>query len=284
MADKNLPEEVQEHLGIREVSYLGGRLNLHWLVETRGEECVLRRWTPQPTESIEFERRFLSNLKRMGWPVAPQEAPVEFDGQLWSLSPVLPGSPPTEKHEFDPRARGRLLAEFHLATSQIKDLGQRPDWRRCEDILSDPEIDRTLSKFESEHGETVHILRWHLDKARRGIDGIGLEKREAIPVHGDFAPWNLHFEGEKLTGILDFELSRLDHRVGDFALSWRGKYDEVIRGYLEVSPWEPEEWAAFVPVWWAELIEGMCRNLRDGRDDGGWRIGKLLTRSPIMPP
>jgi Ser/Thr protein kinase RdoA (MazF antagonist) len=68
----------------------------------------------------------------------------------------------------------------------------------------------------------------------------------------------------RLSGILDFELAHWDHRVGDFALSWRGKYDEVIHGYAEVSPLAPEEWALLTPLWWAGLIEGACQDLRNG--------------------
>ena len=109
-------------------------------------------------------------------------------------------------------------------------------------------------------------------------------KRPGIPIHGDFAPWNLRYEGDRLTGLLDFELSRCDHRVADFALAWRGKYDAIVEGYEEVSPLEPEERAAIVPVWWAALIEGYCRDLRLGRDDDGWTVGKLLARSPLMGP
>lgn len=64
-----------------------------------------------------------------------------------------------------------------------------------------------------------------------------------------FKKWNLRFQKGKLSGILDFELAHWDHRVGDFALSWRGKYDEVVYGYDEVSPLEPEEWELLTTMW-----------------------------------
>jgi hypothetical protein len=73
------------------------------------------------------------------------------------------------------------------------------------------------------------------------------------------------------------ELAHWDHRVADFALSWRGKYDEVIHGYSEVSPLEPEEWALITPLWWAGLIDGACHDLRNGTPDDGWTIKKLLS-------
>jgi Ser/Thr protein kinase RdoA (MazF antagonist) len=58
----------------------------------------------------------------------------------------------------------------------------------------------------------------------------------------------------------------------------------VIAGYDEVSPLEPEEWALLTPMWWAFLIEGACRHLREGTHDDGWIHKMLLRRSPLMGP
>ena len=184
----------------------------------------------------------------------------------------------------DPRARGRLLADLHGDTARITVPIQRPGWRRCEAILADPQIDRTLSEYEAIRPDEIYVIRWHLDRARRRIEGLPMETWPSVPIHGDFTPWNLLYEEDRLTGLLDFELSRHDHRVADFSLSWRGKYDELIEGYEEVSPLSPEERSAITPIWWSELIDGACRNLEAGRSDDGWPLNKLLCRSPMMGP
>ena len=114
--------------------------------------------------------------------------------------------------------------------------------------------------------------------------GIPLHNRPGIVIHGDFTQWNLHFQEGRLSGILDFELAHWDHRIGDFALAWRGKYDQVIYAYAEVSPLEPEEWELLTPLWWAFLIDGTCQGMRKGIRDDGWTIRKLLQRSPLMGP
>lgn len=31
-------------------------------------------------------------------------------------------------------------------------------------------------------------------------------------MHGDFAEWNVHYDGDRLAGVLDFELTHLDSR------------------------------------------------------------------------
>ncbi len=277
-----IPEAVLSTIGARVFRFLGGRLNKHWLVEKCGDQLVLRRWSAQSLESIEYELQLVSSLKTIGWPVAPLEQPEEIEGNLWSLSPALLGESNSVNGPEEQRERGRLLAEFHAVTAGIEALEQRPGWRRFEEILGDQELDRVLSTYERTRSEEVRIVRWHLDRARKRIEGLRLGERPSLPVHGDFTAWNLLYLNGQLSGVLDFELSRNDHRVADFGLAWRGKYDQVIHGYNEVSPLEQEEYAMLVPAWWSVLIEDSCRNFQLGVQDDGWTMTKMLVRSPIM--
>ncbi len=288
--------EVLAVFGVRLVASLGGRINRHWLVDARGEQFVLRCWGQSPLlddaalidESIHYEVRLVESLAALGWPVAPPVAgPIKIAGQLWSLAPFLPGDVPAMDHTVhggreEQRARGRLLAEFHAGMAQVPALGQRPGWRRCEEVLADPALDTVLAQHERERLEEVRILRWHLEQAREQVSGLQLQGRPGIIVHGDFTPWNLRFVHGRLSGILDFELAHFDHRVGDFALSWRGKYDDVLLGYDEVSPLELQEWALITPLWWAQLIHLACLDMNAGVKDDGWIVGKLLLRSALM--
>jgi aminoglycoside phosphotransferase (APT) family kinase protein len=278
-------DAILEQFGVRLIAPLGGRLNLHWLVEARRERLVLRRWL-QPADEIDYELRLLERIAALGWPVAPAVAgPIELAGHVWSLAPFLPGDPPSEKYSVaEQRARGRLLAAFHADLAQLGAFGQRGTWRRCEDTLGDPTLDQLLTEHERARPEEVRILRWHLHRARDRAAGLPLQNRPGIVIHGDFSPWNLHFIDGRLSGILDFELAHWDHRIGDFALAWRGKYDDVIHGYAEVAPLEPEEWELLTPLWWAFLIDGACYYLRDGVRDDGWTIKQLLRRSALMGP
>lgn len=177
-----------------------------------------------------------------------------------------------------------MLAEFHADLARIDGFKQRAPWRRCEEILGDTTLDRVLAEHAQERTEEVRALRWHLDRARERAADLQLYERPSIIIHGDFTQWNLLFEHGRLSGILDFELAHLDHRVADFALSWRGRYDDVIHGYNEVSRLEPEEWALITPMWWAFLIEGACQDLAAGVRDDGWTMKQLLRRSPLMGP
>ncbi|RAP74231.1 phosphotransferase enzyme family protein [Paenibacillus montanisoli] len=285
-SDPVLPnDEILEKFKINVAAPLGGRLNQHWLVNFNNERLVLRLWSNAiHIDDIQYEVSLLKSVAELGWPVAAViEGPIEFGGQMWGLFPYLHGEPPSvENPAAEQRARGRLMARFHADLRGLSGIGQRKDWRRCEEILFDDELDLLLSENEMKRPEEIRVLRWHLERARKRVEGLKLHSRPGIVIHGDFTPWNLRFQEGKLSGILDFELAHWDHRVGDFALSWRGKYDEVVYGYDEVSPLEPEEWELLTPMWWAGLIEGACRHLKEGTRDDGWIIKKLLERSPLM--
>ncbi len=272
------------------VSALGGRFNQHWLVESKGNRFVLRRWA-YGIEQAKYETRLLTEIAALGWPVTvPGEGPIPVaEGGMsagppvWSLAPFLQGQPRGVKNTpEEQRHRGRLLAEFHASLARLPALPQRPGWRRCETILADPGLDALLFAKEHERPEDIAILRHYLDEARRRLEGIELPSRPHQLIHGDFTHWNLLFEDGRLSGVLDFELAHLDHRVAEFANSWRGLYDDVILAYDEVAPLEPEEWSMIVPVWWAQLLEGICQNLRAGTWDDGWTVTKIQSRSALF--
>lgn len=271
------------HFGVHLIAPLSSRLNQHWLVESGREHLVLRRWW-QASDEVAYEVDLVKRIAALGWPVASVVAgPIEHDGAWWSLAPFLPGEPRSDTYAIhEQRERGRLLAEFHADLARLGDVGQRGQWRRCEEILADPLIEQTLADHEQTQPNEVRVLRWHLDRARERIVGLYLHDRPSSIVHGDFTPWNLLFMDGRLSGILDFELAHRNHRIADFALAWRGKYDDVIHAYNEVSPLEPEEWALLTPMWWAWLIDGAYQYMRDGIRDDGWTIKQLLRRSPLM--
>jgi len=288
--------EVLTQFGVQLIAPLGGRVNQHWLVEAQGEQFVLRHWGQSPLindtslnwASINYEVRLVACLAELGWSVAPTVArPIEMGGQIWSLAPFLNGDIPIPANPIhggreEQRARGHLLAEFHAGLAQVPNLGQRPGWRRCEEVLADPTLDTVLNANEQQRSEEVRVLRWHLERARERIAELQPENWPGTVVHGDFTPWNQRFIDGRLSGILDFELSHWDHRVGDFALSWRGKYDDVVLGYDEVAPLTPEEWALITPLWWAQLIQSACIDMQHGIVSDGWTTNKLLLRSPLM--
>lgn len=102
-------------------------------------------------------------------------------------------------------------------------------------LVSDPELDSSLRTYERIRPAAGRIMRWHLDWTRAAFARLDLRRAEIILLHGDFAPWNLLFENDCLSGIVDFEASHLNYMVADFALSWRADQDDVLAGYADVQ-------------------------------------------------
>ncbi|MGH2588553.1 MAG: hypothetical protein ACRDJE_26825, partial [Dehalococcoidia bacterium] len=89
-------------------------------------------------------------------------------------------------------------------------------------------------------------------------------------------PWNIRYARGTLSAVLDFDAAHLDLRVADFALSWRGYQDDVVRGYEEVSPLEPVERELLVPVYWAWVIASAVAAIDAGEPSDRWAVRHLL--------
>jgi thiamine kinase-like enzyme len=131
------------------------------------------------------------------------------------------------------RRKPAASARLHADTETLIGLGQRPGCARAEALVSDPVLIDRLRDYERLRPEPGRILRWHADKAAEYFSELELADRRLIVLHGDFADQNLLYQDQKLTGLLDFEATHLNHRASEFALSWRGRYDDLVQAYEE---------------------------------------------------
>lgn len=184
---------------------------------------------------------------------------------------------------MEQRARGRLLARLHTDLANLNGLDQRDGWTRAEEMLS-PALDELLETLATRRPEEASVLGWHRDRARELFEQVDAAAELAMIIHGDFGPWNLRYLDGRLSGIYDFEFSHLNHRVADFALSWRGKHDEIVHGYSEVSALSEMERQLLTPVRWAWLLDGARSQLsRDPDSDLTWVMTQIVRRSALMP-
>jgi aminoglycoside phosphotransferase (APT) family kinase protein len=283
------PRAVLERLEVdRVVRYLGGRANTHWLAVCGGAEVVLRRnSSDQTTSTLGFEACVLEHMAGRGWPVPRAIGDgVVLDGHVWQTFSRLQGRmrrPRTHTgEEREQRERGRLLAHLHADLRDL-DLEQRDGWIRREEVLTlDPAVETVLRRWERRVPDEVRVLRRYAERARSELDGVGVPESPPIVIHGDFARWNLLFAGGRLSGVLDWEISHVDHRIADFALSWRGHYHEVIRGYEDVTPLDPLERELIRPYYWLWVLERARRVLlenSDSRPGLHWHVEALLRSS-----
>ncbi len=285
-----IPDEVLRRWDITPIEYLGRRHNEHWFVESRGTGLVLRGYPKKPFADIAYELDVLRHLFASGWPVPNvTEEPVVADGRTWCLFSRLPGG--IRRSDTSPeqrRARGRVLAQLHDATSLLAGMGQREGFSLSNEVVRDPDLVPAVREYERVYPAEGHVMRWHIDRALEDFASIDLDGAETTVVHGDFAPWNLLFEGERLTGILDFEVTHLGYRVADFANSWRGYQDEVIGGYEEVHPLNEVDWQLLAPVYFAWMFIGVKDEINamlSGETpftDFEWQIRHLVRREGLL--
>jgi aminoglycoside phosphotransferase (APT) family kinase protein len=251
---------------------------------------VLRRYQARPQGAIGYELNVLAELNRRGWPTPVARAdPIEALGRVWCLFAWRPGHPAEPRNTAESlRRRGRLLARLHADTESLTGLGQRPGCARAEALVCDPVLTDRLREYERLLPEPGRILRWHADKAAEYFSELGLTDRQLIVLHGDFADQNLLYQGKKLTGLLDFEATHLNHRASEFALSWRGKYDDLVHAYDEVRPLDDLDRALLTPALWSWTFIGVADELdrvlsgRERPHGFDWQVGMLLRRSPLM--
>lgn len=286
--EAEIPRDVLENWRLSPVKQLGGTINHHWLVDRAGKPFALRRYHSSYRD-IAYELQVLRRLKDMGWPVAVSAtSPEAINGSVWCLFEHLVGEPVTESDASEQRARGRLLAELHQSTASLVDLGQRSGFDRCDAIARDESLLESLRSYEKVRPEVARMMRWHLERAREHLESLDLDQVAQTVIHGDFMAWNLIYSGGELSGILDFEFTHLNFRVADFALSWRGRYDDVISGYEDVQPLSDLDRAMLVPCFWCWLFIGVKDEIERMSAEKvpvhgfEWQTSQLMRRSPLF--
>lgn len=258
----------------------------HWILDTPSGRRVLRRYAPDRShDNVAYEVRLLERLDARGWLVPTAVGPlIEAEGSIWSAFHYLSGRPPAPRSAAGTRTeqcrRGRLLAQLHADTADLVGMGQRDGWRRADEGLlyrtGKRPMDEVLARYERESPEEGYILRSYADSMRERLAVLVPYAPTPVVIHGDFAPWNIRYAHGRLSAILDFEMAHLDLRVADFALSWRGQYGDVVRGYEEVAPLEAVERELLVPIYWAWIIASAVADIDAGEHTIDWAVRHLL--------
>ncbi|MBA3944112.1 MAG: phosphotransferase [Herpetosiphonaceae bacterium] len=289
------PRTILSALGLSasRIQLIPIRHNVHWLVDLPGERVVLRRYTSDHSRaSVAYELRLLEHLDRRGWPVPTPVTPVtEAAGSIWCVFRYMAGRAPIPRSvagvRAEQRRRGRLLAQLHMDMVDVAEMGQREGWLRADEGLLDRTsqlpVDELLAAYERKAPENGRILRVYADRMRERLGELLPHAPAPLVIHGDFTPWNIKYKHGALSAILDFEMAHLDLRVADFALSWRGQYDDVVRGYEEVSPLDPVEQELLVPIYWAWVIASAVAELDAGEAVSDWAVTHLLRTPSNLP-
>jgi homoserine kinase type II len=249
----------------------GGTNNLIQLVETDAGRYVLRIYQNHADlKRLRYEHAVLDRVQAAKHPFqVPAPIPtrsgetiVRLPGEngeaLAVLSRFLPGSTPDRENLEQTWAAGQALAELERALG----MGEPPTGP---DLAGPPPIGDLRGRLWLDDDPFEMLRRLPLDtETRPRLISLLQQTLDAIPrlyatlpqqlIHADYDPGNMLMEGNRVTGVLDFEFSGVDLRVMDLAnaLMWwpsdllgTGKEWSVIeafgRGYAAQLPLLPVE-------------------------------------------
>jgi len=201
-------------------------------------------------KEVSFFGRLLDQLDKKNLPVPYPLRTLDgmsstiFCGKPAWLFPKLSGTHPTRATAIHCEIIGKLLADIHSASSSAsyhRDNPYDPDWVRT-----------TLQEKKVEMDSDDHsLLEQSFELYTRSIDH-SLDLPRGI-IHGDLFMDNTMFEGDKLTGVIDFYHACEDYLIQDVAIAllvWcadpQGKVDEglakaLLKGYENIRPFTADE-------------------------------------------
>ena len=273
--------------------------NANWHVwPTRGPRCVLRRYHVRASaDELAYEHAVIRHLAQAGWTVpVPVSDPVRWAGRWFCLTAFVPGRARPHETSAQRRQRGADLARLQLALRPLGEgLGQRPRWRAQHQgttVHTDIDWSLVLAAVADEAPRLAGWAEAAADASSAELHAIGAERLPSTIVHGDFHEANVHYDGDRLAGVIDFGLSHLDTRPYELAIARTYRAPEArdaYRGELVRVGWplsELEE-AAIGPVYRAFRVDMVAWQLAEGTRTGRFdteAIVRQLARTGVAPP
>ena len=245
-----------------------------WMISTQPDSLCLRRWPKEHPDRrrLQFIHDVLKHVADSGLSVLPVPLVtghgatiVELDGSLWELSRWMPGRADYHSNPNERRLLSALqtLAEFHVRVrhfcSPSSSECQAPGIKtRCEQLqrLFGGELEVISSRVRRGGWPELETLARTLIELVRGcaFHAMTVLHRAAglviIPQICIRDIWHDHvlFEGDKVSGLVDFGAMRIDCVSGDIArllgsfvaddpLQWQSGID----AYHAIRPVSPSE-------------------------------------------
>ena len=140
--------------------------------------------------------------------------------------------------DVDLKGAAVVLARFHDTVSNLIPEGKKHE-AKIIDLL--PETAQLVEQCVQKAGKTVfdayllentHLIRESIQEIQRITEEDEYKRLPQQVIHCDYHPGNLKFQNETITGLFDFDWSKVDVRCFDVALamfyfcvSWEGDQD-----------------------------------------------------------
>jgi Ser/Thr protein kinase RdoA (MazF antagonist) len=299
-----------------------------WRFDSPRGKWVLRRWpvehpAPDGLRMIHSVLRhvFAHGLKIVPVPIATTGSETYFEhaGHLWELAPWLEGVADYEKSPSVAKLRAAMtaLAQFHLATADFNDSSPFQGGARAGFFAPSPAITRRLTQLGELQTGGINVLAQSISNTTwPELAPLAREFLTALPriipnAIAKLAPlanvplpqqpairdiWHDHvlFDGNRVTGLIDFGAMQIEippgdvarllgSLVGDDAGDWR----EGLAAYSARRPLTDQETAAVSALDASGTILAGCNWIRwiyidgrqfENRQQVTARLAQLLSR------
>lgn len=242
-----------------------GYVNISYIIETvtngKKTRYFLRRYKEGTKEvEVEFEHSVINHLIKKNFNLVAKVINTKDgktyvkqfedggdrdkgEGVFYAVFDFLPGqdkytwvNPACSDEELKNAAA--ILAQFHNAVFDLN-----PEGKRYEPKIIDflPRIAENVERCAKRAGKTefdayflanLSPILETIDRTLRAIDEKEYQEMVHLVIHCDYHPGNLKFQNHEITGLFDFDWSKVDARCFDVALAityfcaaWEGKED-----------------------------------------------------------
>jgi Ser/Thr protein kinase RdoA (MazF antagonist) len=231
---------------------------------------VLRAWPSDgpPARHIEQIHGWLAESARLGFVPAPLRTLggatlVQHSGRLWELAPWMPGAADLRRPPAPARLRAGFaaLAAFHQSLAHHRMRGGSPGLARRAREIDDLMLDGFLALEEAVNRQAADprapLARRWLALAKPLAHPVAARVAAALnqvvvqqPCLRDVRPHHLLFDGDRITGLVDFGAMDVDTVAADLArllLEWvgpdRAARAQALGSYAAIRPLDDVETA-----------------------------------------
>jgi homoserine kinase type II len=235
---------------------------IHTVKHGQRARYFLRKYKPSIREAeLQFEHSLIGHLLAAGSPPVARVYPTrqgetylrrsfegsDREGAYYAIFDFLPGedrytwvAPHCSAAELSNSAV--VLAQFHHATCGFKPAGKRVEPKILEmlpaindRIAQTPRMDKHTTFDETLFGH-LDLVQGSLEETSTALSEPACQEMPENVVHCDYHPGNLKFEGEAISGLFDFDWSKIDLRCFDvslalwyFSTTWEAPRDGELR-------------------------------------------------------
>ncbi|MEQ8789646.1 MAG: phosphotransferase [Pirellulaceae bacterium] len=214
-----------------------------WRIRSSRQTLCLRRWPPEhpSPKRLLFQHAVLRHVHQQGVKIVPVPLAaddgttfVTVEGRMWELAPWLPGEADFRQNPSRARLEAalRALAQFHAAAAlfptNVAPCSPSPGLRQRLEMVrrwlsGDGELlERRI--VDADWRELAQRARRLLPMFRALAPAIDKELADAAPALLPQQPvlrdiWHDHvlFEGDRVSGLIDFGAMQIDSVAGDVA-------------------------------------------------------------------